>query len=71
MRRDWDEDALTDDEEDEDDPNNPLNPDWDLSESAPHYWEPPPKPWFTRRWVLLIVAFFVIASLLIPYIQRF
>lgn len=69
MLRDHDDEALTDEEED-DDPRDPSHPDWDLSEAAPHYWEEPAKPWFTRRWVLMIVAFIVIFSLLIPYVSR-
>jgi hypothetical protein len=43
------------------------NPDHDLSEWGLRWdSEPDPKPWFLRRGALLIVAFFVIASLLLP-----
>jgi hypothetical protein len=59
------------DEEDEDDPNNPAHPDHDLSESMPYSaYEPPPKPWYIRRWVLLIVAVFTIAALMLPYMRN-
>ena len=53
------------------DPNDPSHPDFDLSESAGYtYWEPPPKPWFVRRGVILAVTLLVIAGLIIiPLIQ--
>jgi hypothetical protein len=51
----------------EDDPNDPRHPDFDLSESGGWYeYEPHPKPWFTRRWVLLIVAVLVIVAMIAP-----
>ncbi len=54
-----------------DDPNDPSHPDYDLSEAAGYSgWSPPPKPWFIRRWVLLVVAVLVIVGLLLPFVQR-
>ena len=60
-----------DNEDDVDDPNNPSHPDHDLSESVPAApYEPPPKPWYVRRWVLLIVAAVTIVALVLPYIRN-
>ena len=64
-----------DDEEldQEDDPNDPRHPDHDLSDRAPYEPfrddEDPARPWFTRRWVLLIVAAVVITSLMLPFVR--
>jgi hypothetical protein len=70
MTREREEDLAYEDE-DLDDPNDPAHPDWDLSESAPYFVdEPLAKPWFTRRWVLLIVGAVVISSLLLPVLTR-
>jgi hypothetical protein len=57
--------------EHDDDPNDPSHPDFDLSESAPYdFDEPYQKPWFLRRWVLLLVSLIVVVSLLLPYALR-
>ena len=54
----------------EDDPNDPHHPDHDLSEAAPHVeYREPPKPWYMRRWLLLIIGFFMISGLLLPYLR--
>ena len=72
--RDERQDAEEELEEGDDDPNDPAHPDHDLSSSAPfqpyeYTGEEPSKPWYAQRWVLLIVAFFVISSLIIPFIR--
>jgi hypothetical protein len=61
----------------EDNPNDPSHPDWDLSEDAgypidenPYRWPERTKPWYLRRWVHLIIAVFVIASLVLPLFAR-
>jgi hypothetical protein len=60
---------LLDDEAD--DPNDPSHPDFDLSESAPYdFDEPYEKPWFLRRWMLLLVSIVVVFSLLLSYVVR-
>lgn len=62
---------MTPEDDTEDDPNDPLHRDFDLSESAG--WgsrHPAPKPWFLRRWALLIVAALVILALVIPILPR-
>jgi hypothetical protein len=58
---------------DDDDPNNPTHRDHDLSDSAPYDFDLPAdtKPWFLRRWLLLIVSVLLVLSLFIPYILRF
>jgi hypothetical protein len=62
---------LNDQERDPDNLSNPQHPDHDLSEWAGSFERPaPPKPWFVRRWALLVVAVLVISSLLLPYIAR-
>ncbi len=50
----------------------PRNPDWDLSHWAPAGLPSSEdrKPWFTQRWVLLIVAVLVITGLMLPFIVR-
>jgi hypothetical protein len=74
VTREREEDVLSEDEEDEqdhDDPTDPSHPDWDLSVSAPYDFDVhPDKPWYMRRWLLLVIAFLVITSLLLPFIQR-
>jgi hypothetical protein len=59
----------------DDDPNDPNHPDFDLSEAATSrtgwsYDERPLKPWFVRRWVMLLVAAIIIAALVIPILPR-
>ncbi len=55
----------------DDDPNDPLHRDFDLSESAGWgYHRPTTKPWFLRRWALLVVAGLVILGLVIPILPR-
>ena len=54
----------------EDDPTNPAHPDFDLSEGAPYGSEPPRKPWFLRRWALLLVSSVLVVSLVLPYLWR-
>lgn len=59
-----------DGEDGEDDPNDPSHPDHDLSEAAPLWLDPAPlRPWFTRRAFLLVVAFLVIAGLMLPTLR--
>ncbi|HEU0072799.1 MAG TPA: hypothetical protein VFS30_02215 [Dehalococcoidia bacterium] len=56
----------------DDDPNDPSHRDYDLSNSAPYdFDEPYEKPWFLRRWLLLLVSLIVLAGLLLPYALRF
>jgi hypothetical protein len=57
-------------ESETDDPTNPAHPDFDLSEAAPHTFYEPRKPWFLRRWVLLLVSAMVVLSLILPYLWR-
>jgi hypothetical protein len=65
------EDIIDDERDNDDDPRDPRHPDHDLSESMPYSsYEPPPKLWFTRRLVLLVVAVLAIAGLMIPYLQN-
>jgi hypothetical protein len=56
-----------------DDLSDPRHPDYDLSEWAP-YEVPEPEPearrWFLRRWVMLIIAIVVVASLMLPPLVR-
>ena len=59
-------------EEKDDDPNDPEHPDHDLSESVPPFishdrW---PKPWFTRRWALTVIAVLAVGGLLLPFIRN-
>ena len=57
--------------DEDDDPNDPSHPDYDLSNSAPYdFDEPYEKPWFLRRWVLLLVSVIVLVGLLLPYLWR-
>jgi hypothetical protein len=62
-------DADEDEEEDlevDDDLSDPRNPDHDLSEWAPASLPYEEKPWFIRRWVLIVVAVLVIIGLMLP-----
>lgn len=52
------------------DPNDPTHPDHDLSESASYMWEPPRKPLYLRRGVILVVTVLVILGLLLPVLAR-
>jgi hypothetical protein len=56
----------------EDDPNDPRHPDFDLSEAGGpvYHYELPSKPWYLRRWLLLLVAVLVIAGLVVPLLPR-
>jgi hypothetical protein len=72
MRRDDDRDPPADDRDlyPEDDPTDPSHPDFDLSEAAPYSpYEGAPRPWFTRRWFLMIVALLVVVGLFLPYLR--
>ena len=56
--------------EEEDDPTDPSHPDYDLSTASPYrHVDPQPRFWFTRRWVLIVVAFVAITGMLLPYLQ--
>ena len=57
-------------EEDEVDLSDPRHPDHDLSEWAPYTPPIDPKPWFIRRWALLIVGVLVIIGLILPFLTR-
>ena len=52
------------------DPNDPTHPDHDLSDSASYMWDPPPKPLYLRRGVILVVTVLVILGLLLPVVAR-
>ncbi len=56
---------------DDDDPNDPSHPDHDLSERGETYpgEDAPFKPWFLRRWLLLVAGLVVVAALLLPLIR--
>jgi hypothetical protein len=62
------------DEYEDDDPNDPRHRDHDLSTSADYgfdSWQDD-KPWFLRRWVLLLVSglliFSLVLGLILPYV---
>lgn len=58
-------------DDDDDDPNDPSHPDHDLSESMPYSMaRDSSKPWYTRRWFLLIIAIIVSVGLMLPYLQN-
>ncbi len=59
-------------EPEEDDPNDPSHPDFDLSDAGGdwYHYEVASKPWFTRRWVLLLIGALVIVSLIIAILPR-
>lgn len=72
-----DPDEVADDEDEEElegewelDPNDPSHPDHDLSISSSYLWEPPPKPFYLRRGVILVVTVLVILGLLLPVLAR-
>jgi len=52
------------------DPNDPSHPDHDLSESATYMWDPPAKPLFLRRGVILTITILVIIGLMLPMLAR-
>jgi hypothetical protein len=56
----------------DDDPNDPRHRDFDLSEAAGWDFDSSrvAKPWFLRRWVLLLVAALIIAALVISLLPR-
>lgn len=59
------------DPDEDDDPNDPSHPDHDLSEAGGwRGYEPAPKPWFTRRWVSLLIAAVVIVALVVQLAPR-
>ena len=59
--------AEDDPEIDPDDPTDPSHPDYDLSEAVPYSWhDDDPKPWLTRRGVMLVVAVLLIVGMLLP-----
>ena len=63
---------IGDDEDPEDDPNIPGHPDYDLSEAAGYGgWEPLSKPWYVRRWLMLLVAIIVISAMVLPLVRQF
>ena len=67
-------DAGLQDEYEADDPNNPEHRDHDLSTSADYDFDSwaDDKPWFLRRWAIMLVSGILILSLLLglilPYI---
>jgi hypothetical protein len=75
-----DPDAIADEEDDEDeeelegewelDPNDPSHPDHDLSISSSYLWEPPAKPLYLRRGVIVGVTILIIVGLLLPVLAR-
>ena len=67
---DLEEDDEFDEGEWELDPNDPTHPDHDLSDSASYMWEPPDKPFYLRRGVILFVTILIILGLLIPTLAR-
>ena len=67
-------DAGLEDEFEDDDPNNPAHRDHDLSSSADYDFDSwaDEKPWFLRRWAMMLVSGILIFSLLLglilPYV---
>ena len=77
MFREDDPEGVADDEEEEElegewelDPNDPTHPDHDLSISSSYLWEPPAKPIYLRRGVIVLVTVLVILGLLLPVLAR-
>ena len=70
QERDREHDRTADDADDELDLSDPRHPDHDLSEWAPYTTPIESKPWFIRRWVLLVVGVLVILGLVLPYLMR-
>jgi len=52
------------------DPSDPTHPDHDLSTSSSYLWEPPAKPLYLRRGVIVFVTILVILGLLLPVLAR-
>ena len=52
------------------DPNDPTHPDHDLSISSSYLWEPPAKPIYLRRGIIVLVTVLVILGLLLPVLAR-
>ena len=52
--------------EPDDDPNDPNHRDFDLSEAGIEYYVPDAKPWFLRRWFVLLVCGLVLLALILP-----
>ena len=67
-------DAGIEDEFEEDDPNDPQHRDHDLSTSADYDFDSwaDDKPWFMRRWAVIVVSGMLILSLvlglILPYV---
>jgi hypothetical protein len=67
-------DAGLEDEFEEDDPNDPQHRDHDLSTSADYDFDSwaDDKPWFMRRWAVMVVSGMLILSLvlglILPYV---
>jgi hypothetical protein len=57
-------------EDADDDLSDPDHPDHDLSEWAPYTTPIESRPWFTRRWVMLIVGVLVILGMILPFFMR-
>ncbi len=77
MIRGDDPEEVADDEDEEElegewelDPSDPSHPDHDLSTSSSYLWEPPPKPLYLRRGVIVAVTILVILGLLLPVLAR-
>jgi hypothetical protein len=62
-----------DNDYEDDDPNNPTHRDHDLSTSANYDYDTwdTPKPWYLRRWLLLLVSLLIVASLVLSLILPF
>ena len=52
------------------DPNDPTHPDHDLSISSSYLWEPPAKPIYLRRRIIVLGTVLVILGLLLPVLYR-
>ena len=52
------------------DPNDPTHPDHDSSISSSYLWEPPAKPIYLRRGIIVLVTVLVILGLLLPVLAR-
>ena len=63
-----DDEGLPETEAGDDDPTNPSHRDFDLSTSAPYDFDPPAdvKPWFLRRWFVLLIGALLIIAIVLP-----